>query len=334
MVAVIKKIINSKFLSKNKDLTFMLGNDYEISGSMTSPNLREALFCSIGEFIERYELFQYISSKSFLENGYIETINLYTNQTKIIENNQNLSRFFYDTCGCASHTNSNNAIYNALMEFIERQSFMLTYLTKSNSKKLDFSKLSLQIIPDKYDFLNFYNISLIDSCFVILALGFKEQKTYISLGASKQLYTAILKSIKEMEQLFFYYRREEKCHLYLCDTQSNNSVNDYFNKFMDLPVEKVKAAYSFLNCYDKIYIEDKDLYLSSNQKDIIQELYDRYRIEPLLCKISNKNRVVKIFDINWFPSINPQTLSKKNKMNIEKITGKVLDGSCTFIPFP
>lgn len=50
---------------------------------------------------------------------------------------------------CVSCTNSNNLIKNCFSEFVERQSFMLRYLSKTAVYKLKFSKNLFEKVASK-----------------------------------------------------------------------------------------------------------------------------------------------------------------------------------------
>ena len=107
--------------------------------------------------------------------------------------------------------------------------------------------------------------------------------------------------------------------------------------FMDIDTEKINKAYSFLADYPEKIITFNDLFKSSNFRNVLLDLRNRYNINPILFFIKSSNsvfKIAKIVDFNWFPTLLPKTISEEKIKNIEKITGLTIDRKCNFIPFP
>lgn len=316
--------LKNKFLEHNYTSVIKMSSNPTISGFMVNKSLRETLLSSIGEFKERQTLYSY---GNYVEGGKIKLLNLYDGSIEERLYSKDTAKFFFDSTGCACHINSEKVVDNAFFEFIERQVYIFTYLTKSEVKLLEFTFDIEDIIPHKYKHLNFYNLSPLDSLFVILAYGWIEGKIYISLGASNSLEGAIKKAIKEIEQLSYVY-----------SSGSNQKINkeiSYFNIFMSIPDEKLKKSFQFLqnaSCYN---VNSNDLKLQFKFEDILKDLKKEYGMEPKLVFIDNDFlKVAKVLDFNWFPSLLPRMASSNNIAFIESKTGRHVDRKCNFIPFP
>lgn len=299
-----------------------------IAGFMVNKKLRETLLSSIGEFKERQSLYTY---GTFVEGETIKLLNLYDGSIEERIYSKEVAKFFFDSTGCACHTNSKKVMENAFFEFIERQIYMFTYLTKSEVKLLKFSFDIQNIIPHKYKKLKYYNLSPVDSFFVILAYGWIADKIYISLGSSNSLRGAINKAIKEIEQLNYVYSSGSYQQL---EEKTEKDIG-YFDIFMSIPDERLKNSFQFLqnaSCYN---VHFSELELQSTFEDILKDLKKEYGMEPKLIFIDNDFfKVVKVLDFNWFPSLLPRMVSSKNISFIESKTGRNIDRKCNFIPFP
>lgn len=316
--------LKNKFLEHNYISIIKMSSNPTIAGFMVNKNLRETLLSSIGEFKERQTLYSY---GTFVEGGKIKLLNLYDGSIEERLYSKEIAKFFFDSTGCACHTNSERVVDNAFFEFIERQFYIFTYLTKSEVKLLEFNFDIEDIIPHKYKHLNYYNLSPIDSLFVILVYGWIEGKIYISLGASNSLGGAIKKAIKEIEQL---------SHVYSSGSHQKISKEiSYFNIFMSIPDEKLKKSFQFLqnaSCYN---VNSNELKIQFKFEDILKDLKKEYGIEPKLVFIDNDFlKVAKVLDFNWFPSLLPRMASSNNIAFIESKTGRNVDRQCNFIPFP
>ena len=320
--------LKNKFLEHNYTSVIKMTSNPVISGFMVNKKLRETLLSSIGEFKERQTLYTY---GTFVEGGKIELLNLYDGSIEERAYSKDIAKFFFDSTGCACHTNSKNVVDNAFFEFIERQIYIFTYLTKSEVKLLEFSFDLEDIVPCKYKDLNYYNLSSVDSLFVILVYGWIEDKIYISLGASNSLGGAINKAIKEIEQLSHVYSSGSHQKL----EKKIGKEMSYFNIFMSIPDEKLKKSFQFLQNASCHNVNLNELELQFTFEDILKDLKKEYGMEPKLIFLDNDSlKVVKVVDFNWFPSLLPRMASSENIAFIESKTGRNIDIKCNFIPFP
>ena len=112
--------------------------------------------------------------------------------------------------GCAAWSSYSGAILNGIYEVVERDAFLLTYLNKIKSKKIDLKNLNSQKIKDLYNYFKRYELDLnvfeITNdfqipVFVCIILD-KKNKDAFSIGANaninkeKAIISCILESYK------------------------------------------------------------------------------------------------------------------------------------------
>lgn len=324
----------NKYVRQANILTIVDKFNFDILGSSSKFNFFERYLSSIGEYYERNAVFRQMNSKGF--NNVLQGINLIDNSIVSIDKfDFDKIVYFSDTCACSCHTNSYQALKTAFLEFIERQSFIFRYLTKTFRYKIIIDDLlKSKIIPKELNYLDFYEISLIDSVHVVLSIGIYNGRFNISLGSGCDIISAIKKNINECMQIHNYYKFD---NLELSDRYSFKKSRDYFEVFIEIDLDKLINAYKFLDD-SKVFVLDGDLSLKVDccNNKIIHELYEMYSINPVLFFLKNKKsfKVVKIVDFNWFPSLLPKSISEEKIKNIEKITGVKIDRKCNFIPFP
>lgn len=298
-----------------------------ISGNCVGHNLSHTMLAAMGEYFER-ETMEYWDFSSDMKG-----FSLRTGKEKNlrIEDLEVLS----DSCGVASHTCVRAAFENALTEFIERQSLIFNYLSKSPGK-LILEPEKLCEIPKEYKKFHFFDISLISSCYVVLGFGEIEGNFYIGLGSSQSISKALKKCIKEINQ--FYITKYIKNNIKIIVKDKEEGIINYNNIFSSFTSEQLCKAYSYLNNAERreIFCVNK---AAEPKKDMIEELYIKYKIDPYMIFMDgprdNLNQtIIKIFDLNWFPNMCPYMFTDTIYNFVEKITGKTLDRNCTVIPFP
>lgn len=312
-----------------------------------------AVRSTLGEFFEREVLIntneirkQFFNAISLLD-GTVRKVEA----SKVVFQNE-----FIDSCGMASHYVSNNVIRTAFLEFLERQSFIYSFLSKNVGKKIlidlenyygeEKSKEVFNEIKkyDKYlkqfiDEINYYNISLIDNVYVVLAISYGKKNKGIGLGTDISPYKAVLKAQKEILQNFATYvtKYEYSSDGFYEDSPSERDL--YFYRFYNLSVDELRRAYNYLEKSEKVRINNlvKDRAFSISQ--LVKEINERYKMEPYIVCIPSKReitnlKIVKIFDFNWFPHMNPAYYDKEIYHFMEKITGVELNKQELYIPFP
>lgn len=210
----------------------------------------------VGEFFEREELIDSVQKR----RDKIEAVSLIDGKKKEIETGRIVMKDrFVDSCGMASHYISDKVIEKAYLEFFERQCFIYSFLSKEKAEKIDvklFCKCKKKdfYLKNYVDRIEYYNISLDEEVFVILALGYGKRKKAIGMGTETDIEKAIDKSQNEMLQNF-----AAEC------SKSN---------FADIGWEKTQLEDR--DMYDKLFVkmslnqfEEEYRYLESEKKEVL-----------------------------------------------------------------
>ncbi|HEL1759499.1 TPA: YcaO-like family protein [Streptococcus suis] len=323
-------IKDNKFLNSfSPTPMLMLSSDYNHTfASSVHKEYRKSVVGAIGESFERHSMFMYTSAWL---SSIIECFDLYEKKIVTLENDSNLQKFFNDSCGMASHTNSRECFLNAFDEFIERQSFILTYLSKSPRRVIKKNKSFLDRIPSRFHHLNFYEISIIDSYKVYFAIGYKNNYLDIGLGSSYDATGALEKLIRELSLPNIEHGSLE---------WSNNTYQDYLHIFHMISPDRILQAYNFLNLGEEIEFRTIE---KVGFDIILEELNKKYKMRPKALSLFNKNydysissysKNIKIFDENWFPSLSVSQFTDSIYDRVELLSGMKLDRNINFIPFP
>lgn len=331
---------NPIYLSENRSGAINAINNPIISGGTWNVFGCKTLtiLASIGEFLERERMMpSKLNKKIFKDDlitGYsiIDKNPFQININNIIGNDN----IFVDSCGLASHTNSNDCISNATKEFIERQSFIFNYLSKGDGRLINLDGVEkYEYILKKFKDLNFYDISLIEDVYVILGKGIHNGKFYIGLGASNSLDEAISQSIKEIFQVDCIYSNK-KINI---SKDKTKKTNDYLGIFMNLSTERICEAYKYLDKNSTVFQYKEIAPKRFSIEDIFKQLNKQYNMNPLIFFLEPLRNIdnlkfVKVLDLNWFPNLFPKTYDEKVYDFVESVTNKKLDRRCEFIPFP
>jgi len=302
------------------------------NGAATSNSFRQSMLGSIGEAFERQSLiFDYNTNIS--ADTWLKCFDLLTNKTVSIKKNNFINKYFYDTCGLATHTSTFHAAENAFREFIERQSFVLSYLSKKPKRVIKKNDYFNSIVPTKFRKFNFFEISIIDTYKVVLCYGTNNiDSINISLGAGYTIKQALLNVLDELQPL-------SKKHEPIKTEEGD--ARDYIHIFKDLSVRQIVSAYQYLNT-NELYVPSDNEKIS-NRKEIIEQLFKIYGMRIYMCSLFSKNnryyrnqysKSIKIFSIGWFPSLLVSQFDEKIYSNVENRTGLSLDRRINFIPFP
>ncbi|MBU3228913.1 YcaO-like family protein [Clostridium algidicarnis] len=330
---------NPTYLNDTRFSFVFSKNNSIVSGSCINFDSKiPAILASVGEFLERERFMPNDLNrkvyKNYLIEGYsfIDKKLIKVNINKVIGN----INTFTDSCGLASHTNSEECIFNAIKEFIERQSFILNYLSKGSTKLINLGEGGkFEYALKKFRNLKFYDISLIEDFYVILGKVVHNGNFYIGLGASNCIDKAILQCIKEIYQMDYAYYYEEKSRL----KYNNKKVKDYMDVFMNLPTERLIEAYRYLDENCTICQYDKLIYKEFSIEWVFKQLNEKHSMNPLIFFLQplrdiDTLKFVKIIDLKWFPNLFPKSYEQKVYDFVEGVTNKKLDRKCQFIPFP
>jgi hypothetical protein len=308
-------------------------NAFYISGNGVNVNVSKSINSSIGEYFERLTMFEN-NKLLFLDNIELPGISLKTGIKIKLTNDEIIAKkLFLDTCGLSSHIKSNLCIDNSFNEFIERQSFIYNYLSKSPGELIDKRLYSyFYNTPCEFKEIKFYNISLISNYYVILAIVIKRDDVWLGLGSSVEFKDALLKSIKEIQQFYLSSKLNGK-------NKQNKLYNkgDYANTFSKLTSYEIKEAYEYLLDSPTLY-KSNHINSVTSMKSIINELYIKCGIEPYIFFLQlnqyNLYKVCQIVDLNWFPSLNPKWYPEEVYSFVENRMKVKLNHRCNFIPFP
>lgn len=254
---------------------------------------------------------------------------------------------FVDSCGMAAHTSSEEVIKSAFLEFFERQSFIVNYLSEGRADSLSIDNYLNQKEIDRYireyvDETRYFNISLSDKVYVILCIGFGSSKC-IGLGTAFNLEVALYKSQIEALQYFAtdYSKHNSLERVSEKSTYRNTSKDYYHKQFENLSSKKFKKSYAYL-------LNNSDLSNISHKKsdeysldifEFIDICKEKFNMNPMigLFKTDRKIphlKVVKVFDKNWFPHMNPTLYKEKIYQYVEQSIDVTLKRNVDYIPFP
>lgn len=301
------------------------------NGASSNRSFRQSLLGSIGEAYERQTLINFFNCG--IEEKIIFTcVNLLTRKVVELPNTAYIRNYFYDTCGLSTHLTTNKCIENSLKEFIERQSFIVSYLSKTKGKIIERNKYFFDIVPEEFHFLEFYEISLIESYNVVFCIGKKDDQSIdIGLGAGYTIEEALNNVMKEVKPFSEKHKK--------IPVQKGQNL-DYVHIYHLLPIEKIISAYDYLKG-GEVFIPKP--VQKKTRKDVLIELSSRYKMNLLACSIFSPNnsffrnsysKNIKIFSIDWFSSLNLSKVTEDIYKNVEQLTGLSLDRNSNFIPFP
>lgn len=304
-----------------------------ISGDNSHVSYKKAIVPAVGEYLERENMM----FRNLFSSKKITCFNLSSKSKSDFEKDYLLMKeVFSDSCGLATHPISMLSIKNGLDEFLERQFFIFNYLSKSSGEYIPKSILKCFIKPE-YEELNFFNISLVKGYYVLIAYGEQKGRFIIGLGASIVFEIALEKCLKELNQFLGMY-----CYDIVKDENRTKETLDYMDYFLMLDNKELMDTYAYLYDENKIFndvLGGKSGVQGINYEKIISEIWRIYGIDTQVSFIRTRYseayfKEVKIFSLNWFPTLNPRVYKESTYLFIESKTGVKLDRNCNFIPFP
>lgn len=205
-----------------------------VAGNAVRHTKYGAALCAIGKAYERNALIVY----NYIRNKKIEAFSLLDNTLYSFSLDElKQKNIFFDSCGCAAHTNSRNCIENAFFEFLERQSFIFWYLSKGKSYKV--SKIFLNTFKEYTIYFNnfkCYEISLLESYYVVFFIGELNGKLAVSLGSGDNLNEAIISGLNELQQMYLNIINNIK----IDDTKPK----DYAETYLSISTDRIKKRLS------------------------------------------------------------------------------------------
>lgn len=300
-------------------------------------NKRKHILSTIGEFYER----EVLCDVNPIVNKKINMTSLITGKVKSVDKTDLVfGGEFVDSCGMASHTLSAEVVWKAYKEFFERQSFIANFLFQLNAEKILIDK-SLDILKnDNYikNYLNdilYFNISLSNNIYVVLAFGWADDSKAVGLGTSKNLKKAVEKAQKEIMQYYAVSLNKEKR---IFKRKIKLGFKDAYQEYFDsISIEKFKELYGYFNKVNKnIYVLDNEISRIENS-EIIRGNYYKLNMEPFIAVFDGREntgvKIVKIKDFNWFPHMRPEIFSNEIIEKIEQKFGWKRKNFDAWLPF-
>lgn len=285
------------------------------------------LKAAVGEHVERVSGF-----KNGISSSFLRAFNLYNGEEIIVPTteillNHNLKPFynskednfpFRDTCGYSAHVDSYKNILNGLLEFIERQSFIHTWLIQYPHKKIKIENVQdkelrerLETFKSNLDFFELFNISFWDEIPVVLMIGGKDEAIGVGCSANISLEKSIEGAFDEFWLVFDSFLEST--------TDVENTKNIYLKRFSDQKATDIKDQYSFL-----LYNEEQDFQASNNFNlaNFVKRLFCEYGIETYACMVPINNfsksiKTIKIISPQAYPHMNTEILNP-DEYNISK----------------
>lgn len=300
---------------------------------------------SIGEWIERNSLYRFdkkgTMSKAFsLLDGsetQIESEKIYFADPE----------HFNDSCGVASHLNSNQTIHNAFMEFYERQCLVFTWLSKSKGKLLrikgdEFSDINniATKLHNYIDEMYLLDISLHPSIHTVIGVGIGEHFKAIGLSSSFNLDNAIKDTLEEMLQGFGNKWTKHHINKFEENTSDEFALDLYDEYYNSLSPIDFKNEWAFLwaDTNDVDYISNSDnLRMSFTEK--ITEVCDDLGISPyctfIPCFFNGfETKIVKVFAPDSYPHMFPRIFTEEQTTLDFNKNVSSFPNSYRQIPFP
>lgn len=324
----------SKFLNEfnNKNYVSLNYPSIGCNGSSSDYSFINSMLGSIGEVFERQALTNFWEVQIPLKM--LTCLNINKRRIERIKFSKEKLSYLYDTCGLSTYTSTEGAFENSLREFIERQSFILSYLSKSPGFFLEKNEYFKKFVPKRLQFMNLYEISFISFYKVVFGIGAKKgNRIYIGLGAGYTIEDALHSFVKEANP--FETGKSE-------DLIKNLKYLDYGDVFSILAKDKILAAYDYLEDSPTVKIDD----INSCRHDrlqVLDELTNYMKSDLYMTSFFSKNnkyyrnknaKSIKLFCLNWFPSLDPSSFNDETYEYVEYVTGKKLNRRINFIPFP
>lgn len=327
--------------------SYIMPNEHsDGTGSSVSFSVNNTIKASLGEQLERSSMYKsYIKGPldypcfSMLngELGHVNLDYLLLRHDLPVFKYEELS--FSDSCGVASHKTSTLSINAAFLEFIERQSFIYSWLTESPGVKINIDEImnnmpeikrKLIMIKKYISEIYFFDISIHEEVKVILVVGFGEDSFSVGLNADWEIKNAIDGALSEflesLEVNFYNHVNDENIELYK-------------KIYMNIIPKEFRKFYHYLVANS---IEKKNQFSESikkyNFKEKVQKISKDLRINPQLTFIpSNFNsgiKIVKVFASEAFPHMNTMILEPENYPLTSTLGASSFPNKYRSLPFP
>lgn len=331
----LKHYYPARYKSTSKGSPFSYGNNR---------TLKDTLKSTVGESIERSHLYHYSG-----DNQLVNAFNIINGKTieveikdfllnldlNILENDYPL---YSDTCGVATHLNSSKAIENALYEFIERQSLIMTWISKIPGRVIPLKYIDNYMNLKYLDGYRFHvcDISIWDSFKVALVIGINDYSKRFVVGccAHKDLFKAVEGAMSEASMIAHFYESDNASNIgsNKVDPQTTEESNSYANYFYSLTFEEMKNSYKFI-MESSTFIEDKVISEDIRREDIESLGLDIYCL-MIPTRNNKKFKTVKIFSPDAFPHMDTSRITPSLYKIVKVLNYKDFPNIYKPIPFP
>ncbi|MCA1063899.1 YcaO-like family protein [Rossellomorea sp. AcN35-11] len=357
------QVFRSIFRGNHVKVNVKAANEGGIEGSSTSFSINNSIKAAFGESLERTSL--YLNSGN-IKSNYLLGYDFLTDRVKKVHlerillchhspvfKGQELD--FNDSCGVASHTDSFKAIEAAFLEFIERQSFVYNWLTKSKGTRIDNKKTMrshrlkhlMERSQNYIDEVHSFNISLSNEVNVILSLGIGEKHVGIGLSGGWTEEEALYGSLKEMYQFFGFQRT--KYEIELTDSNSfgrllySNNIDEedphyYAKSFLsNFGAHKLQEEYSYL--FESEYSDLNSPKAPENMSELtkrVKATSEELDMDTILTFIPSKIqgtpiKIVKFLTERGFPHMKTESIEPDK---IFLLKNKSTPNKGRLLPFP
>lgn len=296
---------------------------------------RQHILSTLGEYFER----EVLCNINPIKSQTVSLVSLITGEQKKTPLHEIIfDGRFTDSSGMASHRYSEDLLWKAYKEFFERQSFISNFIFQLNCEKIRINNASLfkldYYLKNYLDEVLYFNISLSKDLFVVLAIGWTEDRKAAGLGTSRNLAKAVEKSQKEIMQYFATsYNKEKKCN------SAKNLSKDLYQLYFDnLSVQRFRDLYGYLDNTESIlhsdYVDDTCF---KRPNEIILSNYYNLSMEPYAAMFTGRKdigvKVVKLKDFKWFPHLRPELYSSEIIKQLENKFGWKRKNFDNLLPF-
>ncbi|MEC1302877.1 YcaO-like family protein [Lysinibacillus capsici] len=323
-------------------------------------NKNSAIKAGIGEHIERVcsvsnftkqvinDSFPVIDCFNLLtgELGKVQADKIFMNYNLPMFKGVDTKSFSTDSCGLASHITSMEAIEGGLKEFIERQSLVTNWLTRSSGETISFEMLKnknflnikllnlLKYAEKMSDTIIAVNISIIDGIFVILTIGSNGNAFSSGIGTDRNLEKAVESSLNEylmiLESSFMRAKNPEAF---------KESTEKYVVNFYSLTVKEFLNSFKYLIEGESKQLSEISYYPSTTtMNSLLLNLKEHYGLNIYACFLPHplkeiNSKVVKVFSPDGFPSIDTELFDPEEFEISKYLTGKRFYNKYKAIPF-
>lgn len=308
-------------------------------GSGAGFGVREALYTSLGEYLER--LTQRKPSHK-IKTSTLSSFNINTNEIEELPLEEILifdPQIFdaetkvkwNDSTGAAFHTETVSLIESSFFEFIERQSLVFNWLTESPGKKIDlkdfsFDKKIKRMTSSLYSYFNniyVFEISIHEKCPVVISIGIGENFKSVGMGVGWSVTEAIYGSLKENLQGISHMIPN---HLFDINPMILKDYEDqkipekeemyYADYFDSLSPKDLEKEYSYLIEKSSVHLNYADLGSRPNQEEclsVLKKIAEDLSVHLKICFIPSiiedlPGSVIRIIGQGAFPHIKTDDL--------------------------